>query len=85
MRVAQSLLKRESLGTRFGDPPDYVHELVHCHPNARTLDRDGRLGLGKNDFDEDIRWGSIFSGSEIASRSASASIAVITQAFIVII
>ena len=54
-------------------------------PIARTLDRDGRLGLGKNDLDEDIRWGSIFTGSENASRSASASVAVITQAFIVII
>ena len=45
------------LGTRFGDRPKIVHQLVLCHPNAGILNRDGRIGLVRNDLDEEIRLG----------------------------
>ena len=42
----------ESLGTRVGDSPKIVHELVLCHPNDRSS-----IGLVRNDLDEEIRLG----------------------------
>ena len=47
----------ESLGTRFRDRPKIVHELVLCHSNARIVGRDGRIGLVRNNLDEEIRLG----------------------------
>ena len=47
----------ESLGTRFGNRPKMVHELVLCHPNARILDLDGQIVFVRNDLDEEIRLG----------------------------
>merc|ERR1719284_1185027 len=44
----------KSLGTRLGDRPEIVHELVLCHPNARILDGDGRIGLVWDDLDEEV-------------------------------
>ena len=31
-----------------------VHELILCHTNARILDRDGGIGLVRDDLDEEI-------------------------------
>mmetsp|Transcript_65899 Transcript_65899/g.174744 ORF Transcript_65899/g.174744 Transcript_65899/m.174744 type:complete len:435 (-) Transcript_65899:40-1344(-) len=47
----------ESLGTRLGDSAEIVHELVLCHANTRVLDRNCRIGLVRDDFDEEIRLG----------------------------
>merc|ERR1719284_1066076 len=47
----------ESLGAKFIYRPKIFHQLALCHTNARILDRDGRIGLVRNNLDEEIRLG----------------------------
>ena len=44
----------ESLGTRLGDSSEIAYELVVRHANTTILDRNCRIGLVRNEFDEEV-------------------------------